>query len=64
MELYEVIKNRRFVRNFKDIPIHDDVIQEMLEVARLVPTAGNGQGNVIGVVRDQTIKTPLGRSCG
>lgn len=26
MELYEAIKNRRTVRKFKDIPIHDDVI--------------------------------------
>ena len=64
MELYEAIKNRRSVRKFKDIPIHDDVIQEMLEVARLVPTAGNGQGNVIGVVRDQTIKNQLAEAAG
>lgn len=26
MELYEAIKNRRTVRKFKDILIHDDVI--------------------------------------
>lgn len=64
MELYEAIKNRRSIRTFKDIPIQDDVIQEILEMTRLVPTAGNGQGNVIGVVRDQTIKTQLAEASG
>jgi len=52
MTVFEAIKARRSVRKFKDTPIPNDVIHEMLEAARLAPTAGNGQGNVIGVIKD------------
>jgi nitroreductase len=64
MEVFEAIKTRRSVRKFKDIPIPDDVIREMLEAARLAPTPGNGQGNVIGVVKDQTLKMQLAKAAG
>jgi nitroreductase len=40
------------VRKFKDTPVPDEVIQEMLEMARLAPSGGNRQGWVFGVVRD------------
>jgi|GEM_PF-1546442 len=59
MTVFEAIKARRSVRKFKDTPIPNDVIHEMLEAARLAPTAGNGQGNVIGVIKDQSLKMQL-----
>lgn len=64
MELLEAIKTRRSVRKFKDIPIPDDVIREMLEAARSVPTPGNAQGNVIGIVKDKTLKMLLAEAAG
>ncbi len=64
MELLEAIKARRSVRKFKDAPIPDDVIHEMLEAARLAPTPGNAQGNVIGVVKDETLKMRLAEAAG
>jgi nitroreductase len=64
MEVFEAIKTRRSVRKFKDIPIPDAVIQEMLEAARLAPTAGNSQGNVIGVVKDKMLKEQLAEAAG
>lgn len=36
----------------------------MLEAVRLVPTPGNAQGNVIGVVKDQTLKMQLAEAAG
>lgn len=62
MELIEAIQTRRPARKFKHIPIPDDIIYEMLDAARLSPTAGNSQGNVIGVIKDQTQKIRLGEA--
>ncbi len=64
MEIFDAIKNRRSIRNFKDTPVPQAVIDEMLEAARLAPTPGNAQGNVIGVVRDKALKTQLAEAAG
>ena len=64
MTLFEAISKRRSVRKFKNIPISEEIINEMLEAARLVPTPGNSQGHIIGVVKDQEIKTNLAKAAG
>ena len=64
MELKETIKKRVSVRSFLDKPVSDEIITEMLDAARLVPTPGNGQGNIIGVVKDHGIKTKLAQAAG
>lgn len=64
MQLHEAIINRRSVRKFKDTPISSDIINEMLEAARCVPTAGNAQGNVVGVVKDALLKKQLAEAAG
>jgi len=64
MELMDAIKKRVSVRSFLDRPVPDEIITEMLDAARLVPTPGNGQGNIIGVVRDQILKTRLAQAAG
>ena len=64
MDLMEAIKKRVSVRNFLEKPIPDEIINEMLEAARLVPTPGNGQGHIIGVVKDQVLKTKLACAAG
>jgi nitroreductase len=64
MELIEVIKTRRSVRKFKDIPIPDAILNEMLEAARLAPSGGNAQGHVFGVIRDMEIKEKLAHAAG
>ena len=64
MELQEVIKLRRSVRLFKDIDIPDEVLYEMLEAARLAPSAGNSQGYVFGVIKDKEIKQKLASAAG
>ena len=64
MELLEVIKARRSARKFKDIPISDDIINEILEAARLAPSPGNAQGYVFGVIRDKELKIQLAKTAG
>jgi nitroreductase len=43
MEFKEVIKNRYSVRVYKPIPVEDDKLNQILEAARLAPTACNMQ---------------------
>jgi len=64
MELRDAIKKRVSVRSFLDRPIPDEIITEMLDAARLVPTPGNGQGNIIGVVRNRELKLKLAQAAG
>jgi nitroreductase len=64
MELAQAIKTRVSVRKFANRPIPEEWITEMLEAARLVPTAGDGQGNIIGVVTDSSLKRKLAQTAG
>lgn len=64
MNVIEAIKTRRSVRQFKDMPIHDKIIHEMLEGARLAPSPGNVQGYVFGVIRDSVLKSQLAEAAG
>lgn len=47
-----LLKNRVSVRKFQDKPIPEEVIQEMLEAARLSPSGGNEQPWAFGVITD------------
>lgn len=64
MELKKVFASRRSIRKFKDIDIPDNLLFEMLEAARLAPTAGNAQTHVFGVIKDKTLKEKLAASAG
>jgi len=44
MEFYEVIKKRRSIRKFKNEKIPDEMLERILESARLAPTWANMQG--------------------
>ena len=43
MELYEVVRRRKSVRSFKTTPVPDDVLERVLDAARLAPSARNDQ---------------------
>ncbi len=43
MEFSELIKKRYSVRAYKSTPVEDDKLQQVLEAARLAPTAANNQ---------------------
>jgi len=64
MELFDSIKTRRSARSFKDTPIPDSIINEMLEGVRLAPSPGNSQGYYFGVIKDKEIKEKLSKAAG
>jgi nitroreductase len=55
MELIDVIKALRSIRKYQDKPIPGDIIDEILDCARLAPTAINIQPWLIGCVTDKVL---------
>lgn len=53
MELIDLIKNRRSVRKYQDKPVPKEALQEVLDCARLAPTAGNAQQWLFGCITDR-----------
>jgi len=64
MELMEAIRKRVSIRNFLEKPLPDELIEEILDAARLAPSGGNGQNWVFGVVKDVKLKTQLAYAAG
>jgi nitroreductase len=50
-----IIKCRHSVRSYKPAPVEDNIIRDVLECARLAPTAMNLQPWLIGVVREKDL---------
>ncbi|KAA1421226.1 nitroreductase family protein [Nocardioides humilatus] len=59
MELQDVLRTTAAVRKFTDEPLPDEVLAEILEVARFAPSGGNRQGARIIVVRDRDTRERL-----
>ena len=53
MKAIECIKTRRSIRRYKDDPIPEDVIQEILDCGRHAPSAHNRQPWAFVVVKDK-----------
>ena len=58
MELIETINNRRSIRKYKDIDISKDVIEDLINSARLAPSAKNRQPWKFMIVKG-TIKNKI-----
>ena len=58
----EVVRRRRSIRRYKTTPVPEDVLSQILETARLAPSAGNRQPWHFVVVRDDETKQQLGIS--
>jgi nitroreductase len=56
LEAIECIRKRRSVRAFEDQPVSDDIVEEVLESARMAPSAANRQEWAFVVVRRKEIK--------
>lgn len=59
MEVFEAIQSRRSVRSYLARPVEDDVLNHVLEAARLAPSANNRQEGRYVAVRDQESKHML-----
>ena len=54
MDFMGIIRSRRTIRFFKQEPIGDDVLLELVEAARLAPSASNRQPLEYVIVNEQT----------
>ncbi|TET90402.1 MAG: nitroreductase [Methanomassiliicoccales archaeon] len=63
MDVAEAIRARRSVRRYKSTPIPDETLQNVLNAARLAPSAENMQPWRFVVVRDEDAKRELASAC-
>jgi len=59
MDCLEAITTRRSIRQYKDTPVTDEVLNKVLEAARWAPSWANTQCTRYVVVRDSVTKTKL-----
>jgi nitroreductase len=60
MNVFEAIETRRSVRKYRPQPVPDGHLKQILEAARLAPSAGNRQPWRFVVVRDPRLRKKLG----
>ena len=58
-EAIRVIKNRRSIREFGSQPVSEEIIRDILDCARLAPTAINLQPWLFGAITDLDLKRQL-----
>ena len=63
MDVTTAIRTRRSVRRYKKKDIPDNVLREILEAARLAPSAANRQAWELIVVKDPELKARLVPLC-
>jgi len=59
MDIFEIIKKRRSIRVYKPNQIPQEKMNQVLEAARLAPSAHNGQPWKFLVIKDDVIKKKL-----
>ena len=64
MELLKIIKERRSIRRYKDRPVPEEVLMEILEAARWAPSWANTQTWNAVIVKDTGIKKALKETLG
>jgi nitroreductase len=63
LSVKEAIEQRRSIRQFKDTPVSDEFITQLLEAARQAPSSTNLQPWYFVVVKDQAKKNALSEIC-
>lgn len=63
MDFYEVVRTRRSVRSFRPDPIPQEVLDRILDAARIAPSGSNRQPTRLIVVRSQKVKHDLVPMC-
>ncbi len=62
MSILDIIKNRRSVREFKDLEIPESAIDVLIEALRWAPSAGNLQSRKFYFVFNETMRNKLSRA--
>lgn len=63
MSVMEAIKKRKSIRQYSDQKVSDEVLQQVLEAARLSPSASNRQRWQFLVIKDQEVRNSLIPAC-
>ena len=63
LTVWEAIKVRRSIRKFAPDDVPDEMIEQMLEAARLAPSASNRQPWRFLVIRDEEVRKKLRQIC-
>lgn len=63
MDVFEAIKKRRSIRIYQDKPVEEYKLNQLLEAARLAPSAKNRQNWTFIIVRDKQIREQLVHAC-
>ncbi|WP_243685197.1 nitroreductase family protein [Methanosarcina barkeri] len=63
MGVFDIIKDRRSIRTYKDERIPKDKLEKLLEAARLAPSAANRQNWKFIVVENEEVKKQLVAAC-
>lgn len=63
MEVFDAIKNRKSIRNYKSEQIPKEKLDKLIEAGRLAPTAANKQKFKLVIVDDEDIKKRLAVAC-
>ena len=58
-DLFDLVKTRRSFRRFRPEPVPKEMIRQVLDVGRLVPSAGNAQPWEFIVVEDEKMKKDI-----
>ena len=61
MDFFDLIEQRYSVRGYRTDPVEDEVLQKLLEAARLAPTAANRQPFQLIVIRTASREAELRR---
>ncbi len=62
MDVKQAISQRRSVRKFKDIPVEEEKVLDLLEAARLAPTGSNTQSGRFIVVREKEMREEVAQT--
>ena len=63
MNVTQAIKTRHSVRSYQDKPVEPEKLQQVLEAARLAPSASNSQDWKFIVVQDAQTRQALAKAC-
>jgi len=59
MDGIKMLKTRRSIRNFVEKEISDDIVKDIIDCARLAPTANNVQPWIFVVVKNKELKNKI-----
>ena len=63
MDIFETIRKRKSVRSYEPTPIPEQVLTQVLDAARLAPSAGNAQPWHFIIVRDGDKRARIAKGC-